>query len=191
MTRKSKEVKDWFNLIETQNGEILRASPVERLNSLMARRTLKKLERSRFHASDPMTVYYKRRLNCMMTKQTLVTSKKSIPNTFGCHIMDAPGIISRSKAGKTGVVKTIHFGSTTVHVENPNTTGVKRNIEAGQNALARAMGKIVKPGVVIDTAKDVPLYYADPERQDLMIRERNGKLVRGTFTDGKFKPCRR
>lgn len=98
--------------------------------------------------------------------------------------------IASFKMKQLGVVKTIHFGSVSVVVREPNIKGIKRNIEAGQNALARAMGKIVNPGVIINNAKDVPLYYADPEQPRLIIRERNGKLVRGTFKNGKFKLCR-
>jgi DNA-binding XRE family transcriptional regulator len=68
-----------------------------------------------------------------------------------------------------------------------NKVSTKRNIKAGQDALARAMWKMTKPGVVIKRKKDVPLYYADPNRKGIIIRELNGKRELGIFKKGKFK----
>ena len=113
-----------------------------------------------------------------------MAKKETMPNDS--TIIDGT---TEVKTRKSRPVKAVHFGSVTVHVRESN-TGVKRNIQAGQKALARAMGKIIKPGVVLKTSKGVPLYYADPERPDFIIRERNGKSESGIFKDGKFKPCR-
>ncbi len=70
-----------------------------------------------------------------------------------------------------------------------NKVSTKRNIKAGQDALARAMRKIIKPGVVIKPIKDVPLYYADQNRKGIIIRELNGIRETGIFKNGKFKKC--
>ena len=100
------------------------------------------------------------------------------------------GIIkdTRQTGGETPGL--IRFGSSIiVDIQPPNKVSTKRNIKAGQDALARAMWKIIKPGVVIKPIKDVPLYYADPNRKGIIIRELNGKRELGIFKNSKFKQC--
>ena len=54
-------------------------------------------------------------------------------------------------------------------------------------ALLRSRRKILRPGVLLDVPKDVPLYHADPEQPSLIVRILNGKKRRGKLVDGKFK----
>jgi hypothetical protein len=104
--------------------------------------------------------------------------------------VEIPPSAFSSKTKKDGAAKTIQFGSVTVPAQESNNIGTKRNIEASQIALAGAMKQIIKPGIEISAVKNVPLYYSDPERPDLIIRNRNGKIASGIFQNGKFKPCR-
>ena len=98
------------------------------------------------------------------------------------------GIIKDMKQTGEVIPGPIRFGSSIIfNIQPPNKVNTKRNIKAGQNALARAMWKITKPGVVIKRIKDVPLYYADPNRKGIIIRERNGIRETGIFKNGKFK----
>ena len=71
-----------------------------------------------------------------------------------------------------------------------NKTEERRNIKKGQIALARAMEKIVKPGVKLDVDRGVPLFHADSEHPGKIVRELDGRRAIGKFIDGKFKISR-
>lgn len=59
-------------------------------------------------------------------------------------------IAKGEKTKKNDEPNTIRFGSSIIsNIQPPNKVSTKRNIKAGQDALARAMWKITKPGVVI------------------------------------------
>lgn len=105
----------------------------------------------------------------------------------------APPAVRKAKSAAVKLARlamTVKFGSVTVEVIAPRKAEVKRNIQAGQSALARAKTKLVKHGVKIKAAKGVPLFHADPELPGQLIRELNGKRERGVFENGKFKACR-
>lgn len=68
-----------------------------------------------------------------------------------------------------------------------NAAQVRRNIRAGQLGLARAKDLIIKPGVTLEVVKGVPLYHADPDQPDLLVREIDGKRDRGKFVNGRFR----
>jgi len=97
---------------------------------------------------------------------------------------------SKKAKSKSTEKKVIAFGSVTVKVGELNKSELKRNIKAGQTALARAKGKILKPGIKLDLSKEVPIFYAAPDSPDLIIREQDGKKEKGILVKGKFKPCR-
>ena len=65
-------------------------------------------------------------------------------------------------------------------------TEVEKNIVAGQEALSRAADTIVRPGVKLDIPDGVPVFHADPDRPDLIIRVLNGKREHGLFENGEF-----
>ena len=97
----------------------------------------------------------------------------------------------KRKAGcVAGRVKTLKFGSVTVEVPPRKAAEVKRNIKEGQLALARAIKSIFTPGVKIEAAKGVPLFYADPKCPGKIVRELDGRRESGDFVNGKFKTCR-
>jgi hypothetical protein len=82
---------------------------------------------------------------------------------------------------------TVRFGSTIVSAASPNKVELRRNVNTGRAALARAATKIVKSGVSLPAAESVPLYRADPRDPARLIRELNGKTSLGVFVAGKFK----
>lgn len=84
----------------------------------------------------------------------------------------------------------IKFGSVTVVADPPTKSEIKRNIKAGQRALARALNAIVTPGVNVNLPSGVPLYRADSEKRGYIIRELNGKRESGVVENGKFKASR-
>lgn len=95
--------------------------------------------------------------------------------------------IKPTTAKTARMTASVKFGSVTVKATAPSNAVVKRNIAAGQLALARAKTKILNPGVTISSEKGVPLFHADPNRPGLLIRILDGKEQSGKFVDGKFK----
>jgi len=91
------------------------------------------------------------------------------------------------KVPLTGVSAKVTVGSVTVSVSKPTEAMVKKNRAASGLALSRAMKEIIKPGVKLNPARGVPLYQADPDNPDLIIRKLDGKLETGRFVAGKFK----
>ena len=91
------------------------------------------------------------------------------------------------KVPVTGASARVTVGSVTVSVTKPTEAMIKKNRVASGAALSRAMKEIIKPGVKLNPANGVPLYQADPDNPDLIIRKLNGKLEKGSFIAGKFK----
>lgn len=82
---------------------------------------------------------------------------------------------------------TVTFGAVSVNAVSPKVGEMRRNVTRGQAALARAVPKLVKPGVTVKSLATVPLFRADPQDPSRLIREVNGKVVTGKFVNGKFK----
>lgn len=93
----------------------------------------------------------------------------------------------RATGKKDQPLRSIAFGSVTIENPVPSRAEIKRNIKAGQAALARAIRAIAKPGVKLDLPEGVPLYHSDPDRLGRLIRVLNGKREHGVFVDGKFR----
>lgn len=64
---------------------------------------------------------------------------------------------------------------------------ILENIVAGQMALARTRDVFINPGVTLDISGKIPLYQADPDHPDRLIRLLNGRTTFGTMVDGKFQ----
>ena len=92
-------------------------------------------------------------------------------------------VISDQKSSYDICVK---FGSVKVEVPTPKKSKVKRNVKNGQIAMARAMSKIVKPGVKIKAAKGVPLFHTESKHPGEIVRELDGKRTIGRFVNGRF-----
>jgi|GEM_PF-958266 len=81
----------------------------------------------------------------------------------------------------------IRFGSVEIVAPKPEPAEVRRNIEQGRTALARAMGSLTTPGVELKRGKGIAFYAIDPERPDRLIRTIDGRRDRGVFENGQFK----
>ena len=98
------------------------------------------------------------------------------------------GLAAVSKrVSKAGVWEKIKFGDVVITAQRPSDAEIQRNAELSSAALARALPKLLRPGVRLYPKKDVPLYWVDPENPGGFIRKLNGKLQHGVLEDGQFK----
>lgn len=95
--------------------------------------------------------------------------------------------MSKTRFQLTDDITSVSFGLVSMTVYPPSPSAVNTNITAGQQALARARNRILKPGVTISAQPGVPLFSADPKQPEFLIRRLDGKIQRGKFTDGKFQ----
>ena len=95
-------------------------------------------------------------------------------------VIEAP-----AKAG--GKRRTLRFGSARVIAERPSKADIQSRVEESRLALAGLAARLIKPGVRIRKVKGVPLFYADPQHPDRLIRELDGKRESGAFRDGLFE----
>lgn len=86
------------------------------------------------------------------------------------------------------MVGKVRFGRVVVEAATPSAAQAKRNIAAGHSALGRAKTALLKPGVHVRVAPDVPLYHADPATPGVLVRTLNGQTTRGRLVAGRFKP---
>lgn len=115
-------------------------------------------------------------------------SEKWVETTSGKpQSRSRPSVGRRTNPPKGIDYKKVTVGSVTVKVSGVPASEKSRNIKAGQHALARAKTAIITPGVKIGSAKGVPIFHADPDRPDLLVRVLDGKREYGVFKDGKFK----
>jgi len=125
-----------------------------------------------------------------MNKKSTKTSRNSLWHADVDQVQDACASVVLGKPKKTigkhaGV--TVRFGSTSIVINEQKNLNEKRNIKAGQSGLARALKKIIDPGVKIDVVRGVPLFHADPIHPGKIIRELNGKRESGVLVNGQFK----
>lgn len=81
----------------------------------------------------------------------------------------------------------VTFGSVTIETTPPDEAEIKRNIKAGQDAFRRAKHVLVTPGVELNIPDDVPLFHADPNEPDKIVRVLHGKTERGKIVNGRFR----
>jgi hypothetical protein len=81
----------------------------------------------------------------------------------------------------------VKIGGVVVSGDRASAADVKRSVAQSTDMLDRLGKKIVKPGVRLFAKRDVPLYSADPENPDRLIRKLNGKVERGVLENGVFK----
>ena len=82
------------------------------------------------------------------------------------------------------------FGAVTVRVDPPTESEIRQNIQAGQAALRRMKNALIKPGVILERKKGVPLYFGSADHPDLLIREKDGVKTLGRFVNGRFRPSK-
>jgi hypothetical protein len=117
-----------------------------------------------------------------------MTNSKSKTMARGRADKLVTGKVVMNGATQKGVAaSTVRFGSVVVNAASPKQVELRRNVNTGQAALARAASKIVKAGVSLPAGGSVPLFRADPQDPARLIRELNGKTSMGFFVGGKFK----
>jgi hypothetical protein len=121
-------------------------------------------------ASDPRNRYVQ-----IMAKR--VTKRRASPSR-------ATTVFRLPHEGKT--VKT-RFGNVVVTGAEPSEAVVKANIDYGTQALERVAKRLLKPGVVLPSKKDVPRFSADGSEPGVLIRRLNGRVDRGRLVDGIFQ----
>lgn len=80
------------------------------------------------------------------------------------------------------------FGRVTLYTRAP-ADGDKRNVTAVTPAagrLERLRASSYVRGVALDTPPGVPMFRADPDNPQLVLRVLDGKEERGTVRDGRF-----
>ena len=107
---------------------------------------------------------------------------------------NSEGKSSRSRGDATVVIGAVNdspeglkFGAVRITATQVDQAIVRRNVEQGQQALARAAKKLYQPGVSIRAAKGVPLYSVDEGRPDRLVRKLDGKIEHGVLEGGRFK----
>ena len=91
------------------------------------------------------------------------------------------------RGSKGGVWEKIKFGDVVIAARRPSKAEIQRNVDLSSEALARALPRLLRPGVRLYPKKDVPLYWVYPDNPGGFIRKLNGNLQRGVLEDGQFK----
>jgi hypothetical protein len=112
-------------------------------------------------------------------------------------MVSAGGSIMNAKR-KAGVVieedgenlVTVKFGSVTVTAPAPSAKEIQRNVLAGQRGYARALRRMLKPGIDLPQPPNIPFFHADPDIPGRIIRKLNGITESGTIVNGKFRPAK-
>jgi hypothetical protein len=85
-------------------------------------------------------------------------------------------------------VMKVTFGHVSVSVQQPTAANVKRAVTASKK-VAKGLGeRLVKPGVALRHPPGVPVFTADPLDPLRVVRRLHGKVERGHFVKGQFKP---
>jgi hypothetical protein len=105
------------------------------------------------------------------------------------HVSPAHRTAAKILKGSEELI-TLTFGSVTGEFSLPTVKERTRNIKAGQAALARAKDLIVVSGVTLNVGSEIPLFHADPDRPDRLVRVFQGRCEHGIFENGQFKVIR-
>ncbi len=112
-------------------------------------------------------------------------AKKPVASAKTARSATGKIVVNAFKVGSA--FATVNFGTVSVKATSPNVGELRRNVNIGQAALARAVPKLVKPGVAFKTVRSIPLFRADPDDPSRLIREMNGRVSTGMIVNGKFK----
>jgi hypothetical protein len=106
----------------------------------------------------------------------------------GRKIADQTMLIGGNSSGLLeGNPRTVKFGSVVVRGYTLGSAELERNVEFGRTAVRKLKGELVRPGVTLKPAQGVPLYHADPEHPERLIRVLDGKTEHGYFEGNTFK----
>lgn len=81
----------------------------------------------------------------------------------------------------------VRLGYVVVRMAAPDEAAINAGVEFSTDGLLRAKTQLARPGVVIRTKKDVPLYHLDENDSNIVIRKLNGQVDRGVLQDGVFR----
>lgn len=109
--------------------------------------------------------------------------KKTSPMTIGSI---KTGAKNQSASAKS-TAKTVVFGQVEVSAQKVSSKTKKRNVTMGNTAISRAATTLREPGVSLNAAPGVPLFFADETDPALIVRILNGQSTRGKIEGGKFK----
>lgn len=98
-------------------------------------------------------------------------------------------VLTAHRTGKdTMPIVEVTFGHVSVSVQQPTAANVKRAVTASKK-VAKGLGeRLVKPGVTLRHPPGVPVFTADPIDPQRVVRRLHGKVERGHFVKGQFKP---
>lgn len=68
---------------------------------------------------------------------------------------------------------------------------LKKRVKDSQDALARGLPAILKPGVKLDLPDFIPQFSVDPNDPNTIVKSVDGKEIRGSIVDGTFVPYSR
>lgn len=81
----------------------------------------------------------------------------------------------------------VTFGEVSVLVAQPTDEAVQKGVRASAKAIRELGKRLLTPGVEIKRAKDIPVFIADPNNPNRVIRKLNGKSEVGHFVRGEFR----
>ncbi len=110
------------------------------------------------------------------------------PRSTGTRSKAGTVSVARQGRDREGPWEEIKFGDVVIKARRPGEADIRRSAEESTAALQRAFDRLRRPGVRIYPKKDVPLYWADPDNPDGIIRKLNGKIQHGVMLeDGQFQ----
>jgi hypothetical protein len=81
----------------------------------------------------------------------------------------------------------VKFGNVTISGRKPGQDAADANIRQSTEALERAAKRLVTPGVVLPSKKNVPQFSVAEGETDIFVRRLNGQVERGRLVDGAFQ----
>ncbi|MFP3562930.1 hypothetical protein SB772_01475 [Paraburkholderia sp. SIMBA_030] len=82
---------------------------------------------------------------------------------------------------------TVTFGEVSVRVTQPTEEAVQKGVKASVKVIRDLGKRLLTPGVEIKQANDIPVFTADPQNPNRVVRQLNGRSEVGHFIRGKFR----
>ncbi len=101
------------------------------------------------------------------------------------HQGDGHVLVVEAKARKKRA--RVKVGGVFVTGDKASAAEVKQAVATSTDMLERLGKKIARPGVRLRSARGIPLFSADPDRPDRLVRKLNGKTEHGVLENGVFK----
>lgn len=124
------------------------------------------------------------------TKAAAVMRAGKEPAAKGRAIKMASGKGKRSAAQDVAKLEgklRVTFGEVSVLVTQPSEAAVQKGVRASAKVIRDLGKRLLTPGVEIKRARDIPVFTADPQNPNRVIRQLNGKSEVGHFVRGEFR----